>query len=227
LGAGNLRTGPAVVASLAAWRPARPADLVLYDPSEERLDLFDRLLRRCMDWVESEHCASSSSRLETAVEGATDVIFALDVEAARRLARGMEPGTSVSTDWDEYAQYASWHGDLNHPTPPERLSEYTLAMLTQPVLDGTPDAEAMDQAVLACLEAVPADARVLSLMRGCLLPPGREHVQANWPRPLDALEEPRVPHQVLRWILGEDSLDGFLAEGAASPVVEWLERRRP
>lgn len=221
LGAGNVRCGPPVLACIAAWQPGHEVEVCLFEPCEERLDLFDRFMRRCLEHTGHEHLAIASSDLLESCLGATDAVVCLHEEAARRMVGGeIQPAPEV---WVEDEQGSSWHGDLNRPTPPDRLSKFTREMLARPAPVGDSRATVIEQAARMCAGALPNRARIASLMRGALLPPDVSHLQMAWPRALDPAERAAVPHQVLRWVHGDESLHSLFDGVAGSPFAAWLD----
>lgn len=80
----------------------------------------------------------------------------------------------------------------------------------------TPIAEATE----AFLDGVVAD--VLDLTGEAVAIPGRYRLPL--PSALTAEELRALPHQILRWVRGEEYLHDFLAEHERSPIRDWLER---
>jgi hypothetical protein len=220
LGAGSLRCGPPVVATLAAWKPVRPVEVCLFEPCEERLDLMDRLLHRCLDYFDSPHRTMSTSQLPEACLGATAAVFALHEEAARRMVGGTTP--SVARVGPSCDSEGAWHGDLNRPTPPDRLSASTREMLARPLPIAETRALVVQRSADLCLRTLPSRARIMSLMRGVLLPGTVPHVFATWPPHLSAQRKESVPHEVLRLIHGEDPVSEIAGLVEDSPLVDWL-----
>lgn len=70
-----------------------------------------------------------------------------------------------------------------------------------------------------CDQAVTEPARVLNLTEELspeLGPP------SAWPGALSAAERRARPHQILRWIRGEEHMGTYVSQFAASPIVRWL-----
>lgn len=221
LGAGSVRCGPLVVATLAAWKPRLPVEVCLFEPCEERLDLMDRLLHRYLDFFDSTHGAMATSDLLEACLGASGAVLTLHEEAARRMVGG---GAQSVAQVDPFADGGgSWLGDLNRPTPPERLSAFTREMLARPVPIAETRATVIERAAALCLQALPVDARIISLMRGVMLPASVAHVYAAWPAPISQQRKDAVPHEILRLIHGEDPLAEVAERVAESPLVDWLD----
>ena len=221
MGAGNLRCGPAVLAGLATWQPDDLVDIRLWDTNEERLDLVDRLLRECLDKAGTEHAALATSDIDEALLDATDVVLTVHEDCARRMT-GHRPPDLFAPEEPTEATYQV-RGDPNRPTPPDRLSVHTHIMLSGPADHENTREEVLSVALAKIMDLIPAKAKVLSLERGVLLPTKRGHTHLNWPLPLDADKAPLIPHQILRWIHGEATLDALLNESRRSPLVKWLE----
>jgi hypothetical protein len=212
---------PPVLAALAVWRPASDAEFRLFDANEERLDLFDRFFRACLDETGSEAPVRATTDLQEALEESTDVIVALNEDGSRRML-GLVDAKEFEDRLEESDLFIP-PGDPNRPTPIERLSPRTRAILARPAQGGQ-DRPAVVTAALATVAAsVPPSARALSLVRGALMPEGFEHDVLLWPDPLSAEQAARVPHQVLRWILGERTLKELLDEASRSPLTLWLD----
>lgn len=218
LGAGSLRCGPVVLASLATWRPDDLVDVRLWDSNEERLDLFDRLMREIVEHANTEHKVVSTADVHEALEGATDVVFTVHEDCARRLTGLHKPTLFVPGDSFE----DQVRGDPNKPTHPESLSPQTQVILSSPVNVSEPRNEVVTRALTSLLESVPSGARILSLQRGIPLPTGRTHTWRDWPAEIPENQLPIVPHQILRWIQGDETMSSLLAEAASSPITEWL-----
>lgn len=218
LGAGNLRCGPVVLASLANWRPDDLVDIRLWDSNEERLDLFDRLSRELIDKANTEHKVVSTADVAEALEGATDVIFTVHEDCARRLTGLHKPTLFVPDDSFE----DQVRGDPNKPTHPESLSPQTQVILSSPANVSEPREEVVTRALRTLLAQVPVGARVLSLQRGIPLPTDMPHTWRDWPAEIPEGNLAIVPHQILRWIQGDETMSDLLAEAARSPVTEWL-----
>jgi len=220
LGVGNLRCGPQAVAACATHDG--PLDIRLFEANEERLDLMDRFARVCIDAAGTEPVLRSTSVQDEALEGATHVVFCLNEDGARRMV-GQRETETYDPSQDESAKEEFFFGDLNKPTPRDKLSAQTQAILSSPAPSPLSREEAISEAVRALLLSVPRDAKVLSLMRGVLMPEGVAHTYVNWPGVLTAEQVAGVPHQLLRWILGESSIRGLLDEARASTLAEWLQ----
>lgn len=222
LGAGNLRCGPPVAASLATWGPDDIVNIRLWDANEERLDLFDRLLRACLDREGTAHNVRASSNFDEELDGATDVIFCVHEDCARRTLGRKQPILFVPAEPTSLVDQV--RGDPNKPTSPELLSQLTHEILSTPLDETGNREEAISKAVSALLDSVPERARILSLEREVELPTRREYTAMEWPSAIPERDLPLVPHQVLRWILGEDSLSSLLYDATESPLNQWLEQ---
>lgn len=222
VGAGSRRCGPPVLASLATWYPDTPLEVRLFDANEERLDLMDRFARSLFDDLNSEVKVTSGSDIAEALEETTDLLLALHEDCARRMT-----GTRATPSLANFVDDDPWElrrGDRNRPTPAEQLSPYTLQILEVPAESQKTREEAILAAVLTVLQEKPPTARCASLMRGIVLPPHLPHTHLNWP---DRIEEDKlalIPHQVLRWIRGDEKPHDLVEAGRNTPVRDWLDQ---
>ncbi|MBX3111519.1 MAG: hypothetical protein KF857_05875 [Fimbriimonadaceae bacterium] len=222
VGAGNLRCAPPVLATLASWYPDVPAEVRLFDASEERLDLFDRLARLLFQHTGNETGVRATSDLAEAVDGATDLVLCLHEDCARRMV-GPREARWLDNLEAEVETHILHRGDPNRPTPASQLSRATRAMIEVPVSTTMSRDEVLDGALGLVLRQTPAQARVLSLMRGVAMPTDRGSIHLAWPAPLDDATLSRVPFQVLRWVTGDDRLDAIVEAGKANDFRDWLE----
>jgi len=93
--------------------------------------------------------------------------------------------------------------------------------------------EAEGESTLADVQAIGAAAqamvpmelilagRALSLIEPGILPGCRAVV--DWPPSVPENEQYKVPHQVLRWVRGEEHVGAWLAEHDRSPLRVWLD----
>jgi len=94
LGAGSIRCGVPVIASLATYFGERPLEIILFDPDEERLDLFDRLARLCFAMMKSTHTLRATTDIDEALEEADRVILQMgDYTFGRARVGAVEPST--------------------------------------------------------------------------------------------------------------------------------------
>lgn len=85
LGVGNVRYTPRVLATLAGYFGERHMRIVLYDPDEERLDLFHRLARSFFAFAKSTHELDAIGDPDEALANADLVIVQLEENAARKI----------------------------------------------------------------------------------------------------------------------------------------------
>jgi hypothetical protein len=78
----------------------------------------------------------------------------------------------------------------------------------------------LEEAISKLLALVPDGAHVMSLV-GDL--PSDSCFAMDWPAPLTHAEETAVPHQILRYLNGEEYLHQLLKEHQASPLKAWLD----
>ncbi len=225
LGAGSLRCSPVVLASLASYRTDGAFELRLFDANEERLDLFDRFARACLDSTHAPHALIATSDAAEALKDADHVIFALGEDCARRqLLLKYPPGEEEQAPEPEPRNFLELvRGDPNRPTPLDQLSPQMRRMLDSPARLGRTREEALAEVVEELLALTPPMARLLNLMRGALLPAERRHSHLMWPNPLDDEALERLPHQVLRWVRRDQSVDDFVQANARSPLTQWLD----
>lgn len=88
LGVGSTRCAPAIIGALAGYFGERDLEVRLYDEDRERLDLFDRLARKCFDFEQSKHALLAFSDAYEALEGADMVILAVGENCARKFVKG-------------------------------------------------------------------------------------------------------------------------------------------
>ncbi|MFM9873714.1 MAG: hypothetical protein ACKVQS_09655 [Fimbriimonadaceae bacterium] len=220
-GAGNMRTGPLVMAALARWYPDFPFTIRLFDVNSERLDLIDMLLRGFLDNWNSEIHAESTADAGEALEGMTDLILTMHEDCARRMG-----GTASSKaliyfeEADEMEFYMG--GDRNKPTPVAQLSQQTRKLLESPRSGATRE-EVLRDSVVPLVEGLSEEVRILSLMRGIDIRGKSEIAQENWPESVSEDQLTLVPHQILRWVRGDESAFDLGEIADQSPVLAWLK----
>lgn len=203
LGIGSLRSGPAIVASLAGYFGESQLRVRFWDADAERLDLFERLATTCFDAERAPHELEALAEPEEAVEGADFVLLAHTENCARRflVARG-------SKDF-------AWPLRTLPPGDP-RLEEDDRA----PTKDRTSTMRAATRRLIACCgETVP----VLCLAREPGLEARPMTVALGWPEDVTADERRVAPHRILRWIRGDEPVHALLSRYATSPIKRWLE----
>ncbi len=221
-GAGNMRTGPIVMAALSRWYPDFPFSIRLFDANSERLDLMDLLLRGFLDNWNSEVQVVSTGDASEALDGVTDLILTMHEDCARRM---MGTSSSAALDYFEKADEMEFYlgGDRNKPTPVAQLSEQTRKLLEMPKSSASRE-EVLVESVCTVLSSLKESVRVLSLMRGVSLGNDRELTELNWPEPISESQLTLVPHQILRWVRGDESAFDLGAEADSSPVLGWLKK---
>lgn len=227
MGIGSLRAGPHIAAALAACPSDIPLDIRLWDGSAERLDLFDRFLRVCLQVTDYGHeVRSFGGHPADALTGATAVILALHEDGARRhlqpTPESMEDPEPPSENEESMSIIEFGLGDPNRPTPQSRLSPTTRSVVFQPDLGGT-----REEVILRELEMLrpllEVDIPVLNLIRAVAPPDWLSAQSIQWPEALTEAEIAAQPHQVLRWIQGDPSIAAFIEQSWSSPVSEWLK----
>jgi hypothetical protein len=197
--------------------------VTLYDANEERLDLFHRLGVRLFDNWNKEATLLAASDLVEACENPNAVILCLSEDCARRMTGPLSIRVLEAFEEERLDAWEMRRGDRNRPTRPDQLSEQTRQMLTVPAPDDRGREQVLEQAMAQVIEAIPSEVPLLSLMRGVLLPEGRAHTFLNWPAPIPEDQQPLVPHQVLRWIYGDEPMDDLVAAGRENPGRAWLD----
>ncbi len=205
LGIGSLRAGPPVIASLATYFGERELEIRLFDADEERLDLFDRLARACFLVEDAKHELESFSNSEEALEGAEQAILMVTENCAKKFLVGRHgklPSKVVTTSDGESQVF-------------EPMREEYIGLATTEILVALPDG-----------------APILSLMRGgeALLFESARPLELSveqWPEPIDEETRWRLPHQILRWIKGDDPLFKLLEANRNSPIKRWLNDPTP
>lgn len=218
-----MRTGPAVLATLSRWYPDFPFTIRLFDANSERLDLSDLLLRQLLDSWNDEIPATATQNAEEAVEGTTDLIITMHEDCARRMLGGKGSSESLAyfVEADDLHLYLG--GDRNRPTPVDQLSEQTRRLLDAPKRQGDSREEVIELASREFIDRLEPGVRIVSLMRGVGFDCGREMTHLNWPAPIEEQLLPLVPHQILRWVRGDEKISELGEVADQSPLMTWLK----
>lgn len=83
--------------------------------------------------------------------------------------------------------------------------------------------ELVSKTIASLLENAPPDADILSLVRKTIAIPASFYRRLDWPGEPTDEELKYLPHQILRWIRGDEPIFMFLKEQENSPFKEWLE----
>lgn len=201
LGIGSVRCGPPVISALTTYFGERPLEVRLFDADEERLDLFERLARVCFQEENNEHDLLATSDVGEALERADQAILMVGENCARKFL-------------------------MRELRPPEEEEDESIPIF----LEGTRD-ELIGRATTEMLEFLPDGAPILTMLRGegirfsstRLL----EISRLPWPPEPPEEDRWRIPHQILRWIRGDDPLFGFLEAYMDSPMKQWLNDPTP
>lgn len=221
VGAGNMRCAPAVIASLCTWYPDFEWDLKLFEASEERLDLIDRLAQRCFEDHRNEATITATSVLDD-LAGCTDAIVCLNEDGSRRMI-GRQMSDRVAVTQSSIETGDRFSGDPNRPTPYEQLSDQTRLMLEVPVAQEISREEAIHQAAALVWEHLEGSCgRSISLLRESRLPSAWPHEILAWPPAISQEQLPAIPHQILRWLLDGRGLLEYVNEHRTSPLRSWL-----
>lgn len=207
MGIGSRRRGPATVAALTACAEDFDLELRFWDADAERLDLFDRLARVCFRAAEVEPRLLTLSDPAEALERADGVIVAVGRNCARCFlappAAGRAPAPTGSPVDLELA-YAEPGVELQAEEPVEDVSEEDVRLAIGRLLAGG------DRG------------RPTLDLTGLLDRTEPEVVTACWPEDPGPERRRRLPLQILRWVLADESVSDLLAAYRDSPVREWL-----
>jgi hypothetical protein len=229
-GAGSLRATPPTLAALAAYAPDYEVQVRLWEPDPERLDLFDRFVRTCLEITKLGHQVSSFSDPLEAYDQADTVIYTLNENGARRFLAPPPEEHEGEAHHEEEVRHPEdvpgslmefGYGDRNRPTPRTRLSPSIRAMIHRPDLS-LDRSSALRMALERLDLLLPQKAMALYLVRGMHLLPERGSVM-EWPLPLTDGEIKSRPHEILRHIQGDTDLDDYIEECRHSPVMRWLK----
>lgn len=204
IGCGEMLVGPQVIAGVIQRSADMDLEVRLCDPNEERLDLMDRLARDIADVILGEPKILASSNLDDSLFEADFAIWSLYEEAVRRMVVPLQIPRPIVGESD-HAELR--RGDLNRPTPVDKMSARVREVLSVPL--GEAD---LAQAIMSLKESASHVSRHCTV-EGCLAVPDAE---VTLPRP-DSIcaEEWQIPHQVLRWIGKDESLAPLLQAGKA------------
>ena len=201
LGAGSVRCTPPVVAALATYFGERPLEVRLYDSDAERLDLFSRFAQTCFLLMKATHELTSHLDPAEALEGVDRVVLQVGTNCAKKYLRARGKLDLLPSE--------------NHNEPQGSLQK-----------DGyrpqAHDSAVIQSALDLILEYVPNDADVLSLQDPEIVLPGAFR-HADWPVDLSLDERVALPHQVLRWIHGEEYPHDLIGLSERSPLKAWLD----
>lgn len=169
--------------SLADYAGERPLDVRLYDPDEERLDLFDRFARMAFRFCKATHTLLSTLDPNEAMEEADRVILQMGRNASRKHLKA-----ESAPDWRQIT-----------------------------------DDEALRRAAEDLLARRQESALVLSLLPRPIALSVPTYRSGDWPPSIEEADRPAVPHQILRFVRGEEYLYEMLALAERSPLKAWLD----
>lgn len=203
MGAGSVRCSPPVIAALASYFGERPLEIRLYDSDEERLDLFDRFARACFNLTKATHVLVDSLDPQEALSAADKVVLQIGTNCARKFLRASGSLRGVlGEDFLEPEGSLQKHGYL-------------------PIAH---DTAMIQDALDLLLPHIPAGSEVLSLQEEAVqLPIGRRFRRTDWPPEPTLSERVAIPHQVLRWVKGEEYPHALIADSERSPLKAWLD----
>lgn len=221
VGIGNLRCGPPILATLARFYPDYPLGVRLYDANEERLDLMDQLGRILLDQWNSEVHVRTSSDLAETLNGITDLIICLSEDCARRMAGNSQ---AKSLDFfEDQEREAFFGGDPNRPTPTHQLSEQTRRQLVAPTEEGGDRHKYLQEAWMRIHSMLDPSVRILNLTREFELPAGVAHDALEWPPALSESQRSVRPHEILRYLRGDERIEDLIQDVAENPLMMWLK----
>ena len=222
IGAGSLRCGPPILSSIAAMGLRRPLELRLFDANEERLDLMDRLAQQLFALTGTEHDVFCTPIVEEALEGVDAAVVSLTEDCARRMTGKTAARVLLPVEPEDGTELYDLHGgDMNSPTPLEELGPQTLAALSTPDVGRVTREEAIE-AALEDVCGYLGEAKVLNLTRCAHATQHSAHTTLSWPAPLSDEERRSMPHQILRWLNGDQGLEQYLQKFGRSPLADWL-----
>lgn len=203
IGAGSVRCSPSVLSTLANYFGERPLEVRLYDADIERLDLFDQLARLLFRVTDSTHRILFRLDPVEALDGIDRVVLQVGTNCARKYLK--QVGELASTE------------EAPEDTP---LGSVQKDGFKIQAADDTLIQRALDR----MLETLPPGAEVLSLQRQEItLPVEARFRTLNWPAEPTLSERQALPHQVLRWIKGEEMPHRLLQDSERSPLKAWLD----
>lgn len=208
MGIGSRRRGPATVAALTACAEDFDLELRFWDADAERLDLFDRLARVCFRAAEVEPRLLTLSDPAEALERADGVIVAVGRNCARCYlappVAGRAPAPSGSPVDLELA-YAEPDVELSAEEPVGDVSQEDVRLVIDQLLgSGEKGRPTLDLTGLL-------DGAEPEVVTACW-----------WPEDPGPERRRRLPLQILRRVLADESVSDLLAAYRDSPVREWL-----
>ncbi len=81
----------------------------------------------------------------------------------------------------------------------------------------------IEKALERIIPAIPDGAPTLNLMRNVHLDPSATVSELDWPPNLSEDDRRAAPHQILRWIKGDEYLHSLLPRFERSPLKSWLD----
>jgi len=210
-----------VLATLCRWYPDVPVSVRLFDRNEERLDLMDMLARQLFDLWNSEVHLSSGSDLAEAMDGTTDLILCLNEDCSRRMVS--ESRANSLKFFEETEERSFFGGDPNKPTPVAQLSDHTKRLLSAPEANSGSREEVISEAIDLIKHHISPNTRIASLMRVVDISADFPISELNWPDPLTENERASKPHQILRWVRGDEKIEDLIENISESPLMKWIK----
>ncbi|MCL6624858.1 MAG: hypothetical protein K6T17_09625 [Fimbriimonadales bacterium] len=199
IGAGSLRCGMPVLASLFHCPLPQGTRVALYDVHQEALDLLTRLARCLSSEADGKYVIEPAEELSWALDDATTIILCFGLGE-----RGRE-------------RWRSWLSEAGVEDSRGRLALLARAILLNPSFEG------LNEHLYSLNDSV----TVINLVRpieltGMLLAAPAVHL--DWPP--EMTEERRIPmvHHILRLVRGDEYVAEELKNGAETPLVTTLSR---
>jgi hypothetical protein len=79
----------------------------------------------------------------------------------------------------------------------------------------------VQRCVTELLEKAPLDSKVLALLN--VEPDGHPWTSSHWPAEPTEAERQAVPHQILRYLNGDEYPHALIRGNTSSPVTKWLD----
>ncbi len=167
-------------------------EITLYDADGERLDLMDRLARSFFQRNEREFGLRATDVLEESLEDSSRALILWDEHCLEILSSPPKPRPLGSRF------IPTTYAEFPEPEPENPDAEPSADAVR--LLEGYPS---VDFAAFASV-AAPVGVQVLPSLE-------------PFPGPAEF-----APHQILRWIEGDDLPNHFLARHSESPVLDWI-----
>lgn len=217
VGAGNVRTAPWVLASLASFYPDWPVEVRLHDTHPDQLMLATMLFERLVECKVAEPEMTPTSELDEALLGADDIVVTLCSNTARRMVGPLRMPHLEALE-AEPDPFELRKGDRNRPTRSGSLRPETREASSSPSSELTEE-----QALGAAHEQVRLRAS------GRVLVVGRREEQGweSWVEPeTDPRDDLALAYEILRWARRDEPVDAVFDLVPGRPLLRWLKLSR-